>query len=260
MINITAYIRLHNEEKTIIPCIESIIDVFDYIVILYSEITDNSLHLIYKYIESNKLNKINIFKYPYPVLTQGSKEYLNNEYEYDNSLAAYYQYGLQFINTDYWLKIDADQIYFSNLLSQVFSEIKKNPTNNDYYDLSGYNCNIMNNYIGINKKNPVNGINDHIIYPNDQTILFHQTDRCEKIVLPKYFKRQTKYNKQKYWFHLRHIYKFVKDYIPINDDIDNFVKNNTLPFSHHQLATYNKYVSPLLKKHKSAYQNLYFLK
>lgn len=253
MKTITAYLRLHNEEKTILSCLDSIYNIFDSILILYSDITDNSLDLINKYFKSNK---INIVRYKYSVLPQGSKQYKTNTYQQENSLAAYYQYGLQFIESDYWIKIDADQIYFTDRLKIYFDEIKNSNNILYYYDLSGYNCSIMENNIAINKKYPINGLLDHIIYPNNKEIQFIQSINYEKIKIPNHLRYNKLYNKRQCWFHLRDIYKFVEGYNVTEQDRINFSTNNTIKFTYNQVIEYKQYVLPLLQKYNSPYQYL----
>lgn len=40
------FLRLYNEENTVIPCLMSVIDMTDVIVLIYSDIDDSSLELV----------------------------------------------------------------------------------------------------------------------------------------------------------------------------------------------------------------------
>lgn len=51
------FLRLYNEEYTVIPCLMSVIDMVDIIVLIYSDIDDSSLELVKRYIKENKLEK-----------------------------------------------------------------------------------------------------------------------------------------------------------------------------------------------------------
>lgn len=51
------FLRLYNEENTIIPCLMSVIDMTDIIVLIYSDIEDSSLELVRRYIKDNRLEK-----------------------------------------------------------------------------------------------------------------------------------------------------------------------------------------------------------
>ena len=51
------FLRLYNEENTIIPCLMSVIGMTDIIVLIYSDIEDSSLELVRRYIKDNRLEK-----------------------------------------------------------------------------------------------------------------------------------------------------------------------------------------------------------
>lgn len=259
MKTITAYIRLTNEEKTILPCLDSIKNIFDSIIILYSNISDNSLSLIDSYILENKISNIKIYRYPHEVLSYGAKEYKTNDYQFENSLACYYKYGLQHIDTDYWMKIDSDQIYFTDKLIISINDILQKNISNYCYDFIGYNTIIMENNIAINKKDPFNGITDHMVIPNNKNIHYIQTDRWELIQLPETFRISHEYAQSPMWFHMRNIYKYV-NYQPTNTDRDRFSNENTIKFDNKTLDAYNQYILPLLKKYNSSYQYLKIIK
>lgn len=45
------FLRLYNEENTILPCLMSVMNMLDKIVLIYSDIDDLSLELVKKYIQ-----------------------------------------------------------------------------------------------------------------------------------------------------------------------------------------------------------------
>ena len=51
------FLRLYNEENTIIPCLMSVIGMTDIIVLIYSDIEDSSLELVRRYIKDYRLEK-----------------------------------------------------------------------------------------------------------------------------------------------------------------------------------------------------------
>lgn len=88
------FLRLYNEEYTVIPCLMSVIDMVDIIVLIYSDIDDSSLELVKRYIKENKLEKKFIIRhYPYKVFTQHAPEYKLNTVKREKTLAAYYEFG-----------------------------------------------------------------------------------------------------------------------------------------------------------------------
>ena len=64
---ISAFIRVKNEEEFIMPCILSIVDFFDEIVIALNQSTDNTRSIL----ESLKIDKIKIYDYPFKLHPNG---------------------------------------------------------------------------------------------------------------------------------------------------------------------------------------------
>lgn len=244
MKSITAYIRLANEENTIIPCLESIKDIFDEILILHSDITDNSLELIYNY----KHQKLNIKNYPYSVIPPHSKEYETGEYILERSLASYYNFGLQYIKTDLLMKIDADQIYFHENLKMLVEQVKR-VEKDIYFGCKGYNCVINNDKIYLHKNQRYNGGHDHFIIPTNSAS-FIQTKYWEKLSLkfPIIYEQQCNLC----WFHMKKGHRYN----------NKFVSGNTYPqeslvcFNEELIQKYEKYILPLLIKTQSPLQTL----
>ena len=126
------FLRLYNEEYTVIPCLMSVIDMVDIIVLIYSDIDDSSLELVKRYIKENKLEKKFIIRhYPYKVFTQHAPEYKLNTVKWENTLAAYYEFGYKIcrrlarFRNGFIFKIDADQIYVNDCFNHADSPYRK---------------------------------------------------------------------------------------------------------------------------------------
>ena len=133
--------RVKNDAATLAQSIDSCIDALDELIITYHECTDGSVQII----ESKKLqypNKIIVIPYPYHVIGVGAT---NEEYEYAKTLpnghpqllATYYNNALQYVNYKYVMKIDADQIYFSQDLKELRDGIVKGVHQNGLARLCG---------------------------------------------------------------------------------------------------------------------------
>lgn len=126
------FLRLYNEENTIIPCLMSVIDMTDIIVLIYSDIEDSSLELVRRYIKDNRLEKKFIIRrYPHKVFTQHAPEYRSGKVKPENTLAAYYEFGYKICRRPaafqhgFIFKIDADQIYMNNCFTRAEEMMKK---------------------------------------------------------------------------------------------------------------------------------------
>ena len=132
--NRIALVRCWNEEATIIACLMSIENVFTHIVIIHSDITDSSLELIEAY--SKGRSNIIIEKYPYHVYPALDDIYGTGSYDTKNSLAAYYNFGLNICQRigGAICKIDCDQVYIEASLSAQFESLENSQvsTNQSY--------------------------------------------------------------------------------------------------------------------------------
>lgn len=119
---LSGLIRTRNEAKLLGPCIDSCIDALDELIVVYYDCTDETLQVLE---EKRKLypEKLKIYAYNYDVL---SFDLTREQFEYvktlpDDSPRLYCNlcnFGLSKMQYKYAMKIDADQIYFTD-------EIKK---------------------------------------------------------------------------------------------------------------------------------------
>ena len=122
MKGVSGIMRVKNDADFIEASIESCISALDELIVVYNDCTDNSVEII----ETLRLKypeKIRVFEYPYKVLGVGlTKE----EYNFAKSLPKdsplllcnYYNFALDKVQCEYAIKIDADQIYFSENLKK----------------------------------------------------------------------------------------------------------------------------------------------
>lgn len=155
---VCAFLRVKNEIKTIEACLDSIDGVFDRIVIIHSnESDDGSISLMNKWCAERSYCEIH--EYPYPVLPSHHEKYKKGTYNSENSLASYYNFGLQFFEPEDWVvKIDGDQVYLKNELKkfvQPFREGKMDSTKK--YGLKGYNSFVRKNELVLFKGRTING-------------------------------------------------------------------------------------------------------
>lgn len=119
---VAGIMRVKNEGMFIHDCVESCIDALDELIIVYNDCTDNSAEEIKKIAEKYP-NKIRYYAYPYEVrafnLSQKEFKEIKN-YPEDNPhlFSAYSNFALSKVTADYALKIDADQVYFTNKLKE----------------------------------------------------------------------------------------------------------------------------------------------
>lgn len=127
---VSGIMRVKNDAQYISSCIESCVDALDELIIVYNDCTDESPEVI----ERNRQrypDKIKVFPYHHHVLGLNlSKE----EYEMVKQLpdtdprllCSYYNFALEKASYQYAVKIDADQLYFTEKLQQWCDVLRNN--------------------------------------------------------------------------------------------------------------------------------------
>lgn len=127
---ISGLLRVRNDAIFIESCVDSCIDALDELIIIYNDCTDNSEEIINR-CKKKYPHKIYVYKYPYKVLSSKLSE---EEFNFVMSLpedskhllSSYYNFGLSKVQYKYAMKIDADQIYFTDKLIKLCNIYRKN--------------------------------------------------------------------------------------------------------------------------------------
>lgn len=117
---VAGIMRVKNDGMFIEKCIESCIDALDELIVVHNDCTDNSVEEIER-MRMKYPNKIHRYEYPYKVL---GVNITKEEYDFVKTLpegapellSTYCNFALSKVTAPYALKIDADQIYFTDTL------------------------------------------------------------------------------------------------------------------------------------------------
>ena len=111
---VSAMLRVKNEETFIINCIQSILDIFDEIVVIDNNSSDQTLALLSSYIEEKQLShKIKVYHYPFEIARCGHEHSATNENSV-SSLSYYYNWCISKCTLRAVVKWDADMLLSSN--------------------------------------------------------------------------------------------------------------------------------------------------
>ena len=122
-LGLSGLMRVKSDAQTLACSIDSCIDALDELIITYNDCTDDSPRIIEEKRQQYP-DKIIVIPYPHHIYgVDATKE----EFEYAKTLpighpqllASYYNNALQYVNYKYVLKIDADQIYFTQPLVRL---------------------------------------------------------------------------------------------------------------------------------------------
>lgn len=130
---VSGLMRVRNDAEFIIPCVESCIDALDELIIVYNDCDDNSPQVI-EVLQKRYPTKIKAYHYKYKIiawnLTQEEIEGIfSNTIPQENTLAGYYNFTLSKATYRYAMKIDADQIYYSErlkIITNAYRSLGKN--------------------------------------------------------------------------------------------------------------------------------------
>ncbi|MCM1515792.1 MAG: hypothetical protein NC080_05165 [Paraprevotella sp.] len=117
---VSGIMRVKNDGMFIEACIESCIDALDELIVVHNDCTDNSVEEIER-MKSKYPHKIKRYEYPHKIYGVGltKKEYDIAKALPDDSpnlLCTYYNFALSKVTSQYAMKIDADQVYFTDTL------------------------------------------------------------------------------------------------------------------------------------------------
>lgn len=126
---ISGIMRVRNEAAFLERSVASCINALDELIIVYNDCSDGSEKIIQE-LQTKYSEKIRAYEYPYKIYGIGLTE---DEYEWAKSLpndskhllCNYYNFALSKVTYRYAIKIDADQIYFGEVLAKL-QEICKN--------------------------------------------------------------------------------------------------------------------------------------
>jgi len=125
---ISAFMRIKNGEDYLKASILSIINQVDEIICVFNGCTDNTENILLE-LEKEYPIKIKIYKYIPEVYPVNSDKYINTKENSVNSLVYYYNFALSKTTKKYCMKLDDDQIYFSNKLLKLKEEMELNKVN-----------------------------------------------------------------------------------------------------------------------------------
>lgn len=117
---VAGIMRVKNDGMFIEKCIESCIDALDELIVVHNDCTDNSVEEIEK-MRKKYPDKIRRYEYPHKVygVNLTREEYAMVQAMPEGSphlLSSYCNFALSKVTAEYALKIDADQVYFTDTL------------------------------------------------------------------------------------------------------------------------------------------------
>ncbi|KLI48123.1 hypothetical protein SZ41_07615 [Brachyspira hyodysenteriae] len=135
-LGISGHLRVKDEAMSLAECIDSCIDALDELIITYNKSTDNTEEILKEYAQKYP-DKIRLYYYKPNIILYDNNKYLE-KFPILHNLCNYYNYGYIKIKYKYYMKIDADQIYFTDKLLSIrkalFKDISKEISELNFYN------------------------------------------------------------------------------------------------------------------------------
>lgn len=116
-LGLSGHLRVKDEAMSVAECIDSCIDALDELIITYNKSSDNTEEILKEY-EKKYPYKIKLYFYEPNIIKYNKDEY-KTKYSELHYLPNYYNFGYLKIKYKYYMKIDADQIYFKEKLFEI---------------------------------------------------------------------------------------------------------------------------------------------
>lgn len=255
-LNKVGFLRVLNEEETIIPCLLSVAPALDHVVILWSDTSDRSIELAgdwKNYLWEHHRCELSFLRYPYHIVPPHSVDDLRNV-PVENRIDTYLNFGMDYITNLYngrdyavW-KVDGDQVYFPDRIREAF-DMLDGP--DDCIGLKGHNTLVHEGRLMVYKPKPVNGGNDCLICGMDNLPRYDVQAPYEVDAIPH---PRVRFYRELCWVH------FMKK-ARYGNVIREFQDNEIIPITGNKdlLQAYESTVLPLIKQSGSIYSGLSYM-
>jgi glycosyltransferase involved in cell wall biosynthesis len=179
---ISAYMQTKNGQDYLKDTILSIIDQVDEIICVFNNSIDNTEQILVE-LEQTYPEKIKVYKYVPEVHPQNSQKYLDTHENSVHSFSYYSNFALSKTTKKYCIKVDDDEIFFPNSLTNLKNIIEKE---GDTFAIGIRGINIFDykNKLYVNLSDEYTDGYDTFLYKYNKKYKFFKTQRYESFVTP----------------------------------------------------------------------------
>lgn len=245
------FLRLLNEENTIAACLLSVAPVYDHVAILWSDTTDRSIELAREWEgELARLGcTLSFVRYPHHVVPPRAVPDLR-KVPVVHRIDTYLNFGMKHIRGLYpgeeivVTKVDADQVYLTEVLAEGVREVQKPGM---CISMCGHNTVVRDNRLMLFHARPKNGVGDHLACGSRNLPRYGIAAPYEVDVAP----HNLIWFRKPCWMHFRRELRMIGKTRP-------FLPEETHPLAKYPvlMETYKTQVQPLLLQTGSPYASL----
>ncbi len=132
---LSGHLRVRNEALTLRACLDSCLPFLDELIITYNDSIDDTEDILHEYARRFP-NKIRLFWYPLEWGTCRGKMQARPL----GHLAQFYNFGYSKVRYEFYMKIDGDQIYFTDkmlFIKEMLQKYSTNPSISHLFDKQG---------------------------------------------------------------------------------------------------------------------------
>ncbi|MDR2902875.1 MAG: hypothetical protein LBU87_07245 [Lactobacillales bacterium] len=239
---VSAFMRVKNEIETIDASLTSIDGLFDRIVLIHSNEKDDDGTTAFLHRWCAARDYCEVYEYPHTVYPSLSREYMDGQVPYENSMAAYSNFGIDKFSPEEWIvNLDGDQVYIRERLAGLIQKIKSNYPENarTEYCMVGYNTFARNGVFVKVGSQPIMGTYcDHYATKRKNLKPYEARGYMTYILVQKGTKQRLE--RIPIWFHFKKTLKYpgrLKDKNTVNSE-------DVIPLKPQEIEVYQKYVAP----------------
>ena len=183
---ISAMLRVRDGAEFLRPGLESCIDVFDEIVAVHHQCSDDTPRILHEY-EAAYPGRFKVYEYPHEVFPPGTEEHAAQDPESPHTIAALCNYALSKTTRRFAIKHDADHLYMPRF-AEIADFVRSGRAGGCSVPVIGLNlARSRAGDLGVHRRYPINGGRDFLFFPVSRDTFYVHQPEWEIFIQPQQF-------------------------------------------------------------------------
>ena len=182
---ISAMLRVRDGAQFLRPGLESCMDVFDEIIAVYHQCSDDTPRILHEYAAAYP-ERFKVYEYPHEVFSAGTEEHAEQGPESPHTIAALCNYALSKTTRRFAVKHDADHLYWPRF-AEIADFVRSGRAGGRNVCVTGINlARTRAGAIGVNRLSPICGDGDYLFFPVSRDTFYVHRPAWEVLFQPKW--------------------------------------------------------------------------
>ena len=178
---VSAMLRVRNGAQFLRPSLRSCIDVFDEIVAVHHQCSDDTPRILHEYAAAYP-DRFKVYEYPHEVIPPNTARHMRERADSLSTIAALCNYALSKTTRRFVIKHDADHVYFRPRFARLVEAVRARDARAGPVFVSGVNlARARAGAVGVWLQNPICGVGDYGFFPVSRDTYFVHNDRHEHL-------------------------------------------------------------------------------